>query len=277
MRKRIGVYICHCGSNISDYVDVNKLKSEAEKLDEVVLAKTTMFACADSTQKEMIEDIQSRKLDAIVVASCSPKLHLHTFRNVALRAGLNPYNYVQVNVREQCSWAHSNNPADATIKGIRLVKAGIAKAIHSEALSSKKISALNAVAVIGAGVTGMRAAIELADMGSEVYLIEKSYFVGGRVAQWGKLFTSEETGQHIVSLLYDEIKCHPKITLFTGAEVISNSGSVGNFELEVRIKPNFIKPDTSLNEENLQKAIDICPIEVADEFNFGLTTRKAIL
>jgi len=276
MKKKIGVYICHCGSNISDYVDVNKLKSEAEKIDEVVLAKTTMFACADSTQKEIIQDIQERKLDAIVVASCSPKLHLHTFRNVAIRAGLNPYNYVQVNVREQCSWAHSNNPPDATIKGIRLVKAGIAKAIQSEALSSKKISALNAIAVVGAGVTGMRAAIELADMGSEVYLIEKSHFVGGRVSQWGRLFTTDETGEEIVSRLYNEIKKHSNITLFTGAEVISNSGSVGNFELEVKIQPRYIKPDISIDEENLQKAIESCPVEVADKFNFDLTKRKAI-
>jgi heterodisulfide reductase subunit A len=276
MKKKIGVYICHCGSNISDYVDVNKLKSEAEKIEQVVLAKTTMFACADSTQKEIVQDIKERKLDAIVVASCSPKLHLHTFRNVALRAGLNPYNYVQVNVREQCSWAHSNNPADATIKGIRLVKAGIAKAIQSEALTSKKISALNVIAVVGAGVTGMRAAIELADMGSEVYLIEKSHFVGGRVSQWGRLFTTEETGAEIVSRMYDKIKKHPNITLFAGAEVIANSGSVGNFELEVKIQPRYIKPDISVDEENLQKAIDICPVEVADEFNFNLTKRKAI-
>lgn len=275
MNKRIGVYICHCGSNISDYVDVEKLRTEAERIDEVVLAKTTMFSCADSTQKEMIQDIGEMKLDAIVVASCSPKLHLHTFRNVALRAGLNPYNYVQVNIREQCSWAHSNTPVQATEKAIRLIKAGIARATRSEGLSSKKISALNVIAVVGAGVTGMRAAIELADMGSKVYLIEKSHFIGGRVSQWGQLFTTEETGEEIVSRLYNEIKKRTNITLFTGAEVIANSGSVGNFELKVRIQPRYIKSGGELDEKKIQKAIDICPVEVDDEFNFGLTKRKA--
>ncbi|GAB1473305.1 hypothetical protein MASR2M69_07460 [Bacteroidota bacterium] len=109
MKERIGVYICHCGGNISDYVDVEELGRLFHKEDGVVVSKDVMFACADSNQKQMIEDIKEYNLDAIVVASCSPKLHLHTFRNVAKRAGLNPSNYVQVNVREQCSWPHSDS------------------------------------------------------------------------------------------------------------------------------------------------------------------------
>ena len=125
MKNKIGVYVCMCGSNISDYVDVEKVKEAAEKIGGVLLSKTTMFACADSTQQEIANDIKDQELDAIVVASCSPKLHLHTFRNVAIRAGLNPYNYVQVNIREQGSWAHSDNPAQATEKAIKLVQAGI--------------------------------------------------------------------------------------------------------------------------------------------------------
>ncbi|HPE33715.1 MAG TPA: CoB--CoM heterodisulfide reductase iron-sulfur subunit A family protein [Bacteroidales bacterium] len=274
MKQKIGVYICQCGSNISDYIDVEKVKQNIENQPGVFLARTTMFACSDSSQKEIEEDIKTNQLDAIVVASCSPKLHLQTFRNVAIRGGLNQYNYVQVNIREQGSWAHSDKPDEATAKAIQMVKAGIARVAESEELTKLKIEAANKVAVIGAGVTGLRAAVELADMGTEVFLIEKEHFIGGRVSQWGKLFTSEQTGEEIVTELYKDVIYHPKIKLYTGTQVASKSGSVGNYNLELKIIPRFItEPCTP---DAFDKAIEICPVEVDDEFNFGLTKRKAI-
>jgi len=276
MKNRIGVYVCHCGSNISDYVDVEKVKEMASQIEGVVIAKTTMFACADSTQKEIAEDIKSNKLDAMIVASCSPKLHLVTFRNVAIRAGLNPYNYVQVNIREQGSWAHSDNKKGATEKAIKLVKAGIERVKHSVELQPLEITAQNTVLVIGAGVAGMRAAIELADMGTEVYLIEREYFVGGRASQWNTLFTTNQTGQEVVEKLYKQVISYKNITLFTGAEMISKSGGIGNFHIDLKIKARHIKPNCSLDWSKFEKAVDVCPIEVEDEFNFGLTKRKAI-
>ncbi len=274
MNKKIGVYICHCGGNISDYVDVEKVRQAVENLEGVSLAKTTMFACADSNQKQMVEDIKAQELDSVVVASCSPKLHLLTFRAVVERAGLNKYNYVHANIREQASWAHSDNKAGATEKAIRLVKAAIAKARLARALEPIKVQAAHAVAVIGAGVAGMRAAIELAEAGSQVYLIEREYFVGGRVAQWDDICLTEETGKELVTRLYDKVMSHKNVTLFTGAEVIENSGSVGNFNLKVKITPRHFH--LHCNPGELQKAIDVCPVEVPDEFNFGITTRKAI-
>ncbi|MEA3445652.1 MAG: FAD-dependent oxidoreductase, partial [Bacteroidota bacterium] len=243
MRNKIGVYICMCGSNIADYVNVEKVKEVIAKEDGVELAKVAMFACADSTQNEIIQDIKEKNLDAMVMASCSPKLHLFTFRNVAIRAGMNPYNYVQVNIREQCSWAHSDTPNEATEKAIMLVRAGVERAKHSEALTSLKISSENIVTVVGAGVAGMRAAIELADMGSKVFLIEREYFVGGRISQWNELFTTNETGREVIGKLYKRIETYENITLFTGAEIIEKSGSVGNFDIKVKIKPRHVKPD----------------------------------
>ena len=276
MKNKIGVYICMCGSNISDYVDVEKVKDEALKVDGVFLAKTTMFACSDSTQQEIANDIKEKNLDAIVVASCSPKLHLFTFRNVAIRAGLNPYNYVQVNIREQGSWAHSDNAPLATKKAIKLVKGGIARVKHSKELNKIKIHSENSVAVVGAGVAGMRAALELAEMGTKVHLIEREYFVGGRASQWNVLFTTNETGQEVVTRLYNQIITHPKITLYTGTEIVGKKGSVGEFNLTLRIKPRYIKPECKLDREKFQKAIELCPIEVDDDFNFNITKRKAI-
>lgn len=265
-----------CGSNISDYVDVEKVKEATEKVNGVFLAKTTMFACADSTQQEIANDIKKQKLDAIVVASCSPKLHLFTFRNVAIRAGLNPYNYVQVNIREQGSWAHSDNPPLATEKAIKLVQGGIARVKQSKELSTIRIPSVNAVAVIGAGIAGMRAALELAEMGTTVHLIEREYFVGGRTSQWNVLFTTNETGQEVISRLYNQIITHSKITVYTGTEIVGKKGSVGEFNLTLKIKPRHIKPECKLDKVKFQKAIDSCPIEVDDDFNFNITKRKAI-
>ena len=274
MKKKIGVYICHCGGNISDYVNVEEVRKAVENEEGVFLAKTTMFACADSNQKEMVDDIVSQGLDGVVVASCSPKLHLITFRAVTERAGLNKYNYVHANIREQVSWAHSDNKKGATEKAIQIVKSSIAKVNKSEALAPIKVQSVKAVAVIGAGVAGMRAAIELAEAGSEVYLIEREHFVGGRVAQFDDLCVSTETGKTLVTRLYDEVIKHKHVTLFTGAEVVENSGSVGNFELKVKVTPRYI--EMKCKEHELQDAIDVCPVEVPDEFNFNITTRKAI-
>jgi heterodisulfide reductase subunit A2 len=281
MKNKVGVYICQCGSNISDYVDVEQVRKAVEPIEGVYLAKTTMFACADSVQKEMVDDIKNNQLDAIVVASCSPKLHLFTFRGVAERAGLNPYNYVQANIREQASWAHSDDKKGATEKAIQLVKAAIAGVKESKALTKPKISANNSVLVIGAGVAGMRNAIELADMGTEVFLIEKEHFVGGRTSQWSKLFSTNQTGQEVVKQLYENIKKHDNISLYTGAEIVENSGNVGSFETKIKITPRFIKPNCSIDNEHafnlkLLQAIEVCPVEVDDEFNFGITKRKAI-
>ncbi|HNW98868.1 MAG TPA: CoB--CoM heterodisulfide reductase iron-sulfur subunit A family protein [Bacteroidales bacterium] len=274
MKERIGVYICHCGGNISDYVDVEQLSEMMKDEDGVVIAKNVMFACADSNQKEMINDIRDKNLDSIVVASCSPKLHLHTFRGVAQRAGLNPFNYVQVNIREQCSWPHSDHPLDATKKAVGLIRAGIKRVARSKALENIVIDAKKAVVIVGAGVSGMRAAIDLAKMGNDVFLVEKDFFVGGRVAQSGELFMTNQKGKQLVEQLYNEIKSLNKITLFTGATLEKISGSLGNFNVSIKIKPRFI--NEKADEKLLNQAISECSVEVPDVFNYGLTRRKAI-
>ena len=234
-KERIGVYICHCGGNISDYVDVNQIKDIAKNEEGVIISKNVMFACADSNQKEMIKDIEDEKLDAIVVASCSPKLHLHTFRNVALRGGINPYNYTQVNIREQCSWAHSDTPGEATVKAAGLIRAGIQKVSFSEALENIEVSSTRAVVIIGAGVSGMRASIDLAKMGNQVYLIEKEAEIGGNIAKWKELFISGQKGNTIIETLGKQIKELTNITLFTGAIIEKVTGSLGNFIAHVKI------------------------------------------
>jgi heterodisulfide reductase subunit A len=274
MKERIGIYICHCGGNISDYVDVEKIGKMLNAEDGVVISKDVMFACADSNQKDMAHDIEEHKLDAIVVASCSPKLHLHTFRGVAERAGLNPTNYVQVNIREQCSWPHSDKPREATVKAVGLIRAGINRVSHSESLDNIEISVKRSVMVVGAGVSGMKAAIDLAKLGNEVYLIEKDYFVGGHIAQSEKLFMSGQKGKDIIANLYKEIKSYSNITLFTGAEIEKVSGSLGNFKIDVSVKPRYIKGKSDI--KTVQEAMEECSVFVEDDFNLGFAKRKAI-
>lgn len=232
--RRIGVYICHCGGNISDYVDVDKVREAVKDEQGVIVAKSAMFTCSDATQLEMIQDIKDEHLDGLVVASCSPKLHLHTFRDVARRADLNPYQYTQVNIREQCSWTHTDDQAGATEKAIRLVRGGINKTGLTEPLYPITINTIPKVLIIGAGIAGLRAAIGLAEIGIGVYVVEKEAEVGGRVAGLGKMYPHEKSGRELISRLMEEIRKHKHITLFTGAEILEKSGSVGDFTVKIK-------------------------------------------
>ncbi len=274
MKKKIGVYICHCGGNISDYVDVEKVRQTVANEDGVLLAKTTMFACSDSNQKDMVDDIKNNDLDGVVVASCSPKLHLTTFRNVCERACLNKYNYVHANIREQVSWAHSDDKVGATEKAIHIVKAAIAKDRFAESLEPNKIVAQKAVAIIGGGIAGMKAAIALSNMDCPVFIVERDHFIGGRVAQWGELFTTNEKGKELVARLYDDLIKRENVMFYTGAEVIANSGSIGDFKLKIKLTPRYFR--ANCDNGDILKAMDACPVTVPDDFNFGITVRKAI-
>jgi heterodisulfide reductase subunit A2 len=233
--RRLGVFICHCGGNISDYVDTEKLREAIEKEPSVVTAQVNMFTCSDAAQQNIVNEIQAKNLDGIVVASCSPKLHLNTFRAMARRAGLNEYQYTQVNIREQCSWAHTHNKETATEKAMRLVRAGIARAALSRPLEKLRVETLPHALVIGAGVSGLRAALALSDIGIGVHLIEKSPQAGGMVSRWGKLFPNNKTGDQVIHSLLEEIRQRDNITLFTDAELAEKQGHVGDFSVKVRI------------------------------------------
>ncbi len=233
--RRIGVYICHCGGNISDYVDVAAVRDAVKDLPDVVHAETSLFACSDGTQQDMIKMIRDQNLDGLVVASCSPKLHLFTFRGVSRRAGLNPFEYTQANIREQCSWAHTDDRAGATTKAIGLVKGAIAKTRESSALEPMAVQTTPASLVVGAGIAGLRAAIGLADLGLRVYLLEQSATVGGWVGQFGPTFPNDRDGREMVADLLEQIQERPTITLLTNAELTAKSGSFGNYAVTITV------------------------------------------
>ncbi len=233
--RRIGVYICHCGGNISDYVDVEAVAASLADNPDVVVSTTTMFACSDGTQKDMIHDIQQKKLDGLVVASCSPKLHQVTFRNVSKMADLNPYAYTQVNVREQGSWAHTDDFKGATEKVIGLVRSGVGKTALSTPLEPLVVKTQAKAMVVGGGIAGMRAAVGLADVGLGVFLVERERDLGGWVGGFGEMFPYDRSGREQIAELKAEIAKRPAITVWTRAELTGKSGSFGNYVAEVTV------------------------------------------
>lgn len=270
--KRIGVYVCHCGGNISDVVDVEKVVEAVKDYPGVVIAKHYEFMCSDAGQKMIETDIKEYNLDGVVVASCSPKLHELTFKNVLQRAGLNPYKYYHVNIREDSSWPHSDDPEEATKKAIREVKAGIDYVKSTKDLKKIKAKAYKSILVIGGGLAGLRAALNLENMGLKVILIEKSPFVGGFASRLYKIFPSGQSGKDVVNALINEVKQNKNIIVLTNAEIEKIGGYVGNFQVTVKVNPRYVVKD----HPKLKEAIEKCPVEVPDEFTNGLTKRKAI-
>ena len=235
-KRRIGVYVCHCGGNISDHVNVKEVAETLLDEAEVEVTRTHLFACSDASQQEMIDEIKANKLDGLVIASCSPKLHMFTFRAMAERAGLNPYQYVHVNLREQCSWVHSGDKTGATFKGINIVRAGVAKAALTTPLTPLRIETQPRVLVVGAGVAGMRAALSLAGMGLSVYLIERESEPGGWATQVGRMGPDNQHGPEVVANLLRQIRSHDHIILYTNAELTGKSGHIGDFNATVSLR-----------------------------------------
>ena len=233
--RRLGVYICHCGGNISDYVDVDSIVAALQSEPSVVIAKTAMFTCSDATQQEIEQDIREQKLDGLVVASCSPKLHTFTFREVAKRAGLSAYQYTQVNIREQCSWTHTDDKVGATRKAIQLVKAGVGRTRLTVPLEPIVVQTVPKALVVGGGIAGLRAALGLAEIGLGVFLVEKEAQVGGWVGDLDGMYPHGKNGRQLIARLTDKIRERSDITLFTNAELISKSGSFGDYEVGIRV------------------------------------------
>jgi heterodisulfide reductase subunit A2 len=269
---RIGVYLCHCGGNIGDTVRGRQVMDELTGLPNVTVARDHMFMCSDPGQQLIADDVKEQGINRVVVGACSIFLHEQTFRRTVERAGLNPYLYYHIGLREQDSWVHHSCPAEATAKAIRMLSAGIARARLMRPLQAVELPAEGHALVIGGGVAGLRAALSIARRNLRVTLVEKSHFLGGHLAQWEHVFPTDEAARSLLHGLIQEVLAEPGITIHTGAEVIAARGYVGNFELRIRQQPRGVAGDFAAIDE----AIAACPVEVPDEFNFGLNRRKAI-
>ena len=231
---KIGVYICDCGGNISDTVACQKVAEAMARLPNVAVSRRCQFMCSDAGQKLIIEDIRENGVDRVVVGACSIFLHEQTFRKTVERAGLNPYFYYHIGLREQDSWVHHACPPEATEKAVRMMSAGVAKARKMRPLESIRLEAEKHVLVIGGGVAGLRAALSIARGRLRVTIVEKSKSLGGHVMQWNRLFPTDEDAREVVNRLIVDVMAEKRIEVLIETEVISSKGYVGNFEIRIR-------------------------------------------
>jgi len=270
---KVGVYICHCGKNIASIIDVEKVVEEISKVTHVSIVKHYPFMCSELGQKLIIDDLRGGRVDRVVVAACSPRMHEDTFRKALEEAGVNPYLLEIANIREQCSWVHYDDPENATLKAIDLIKAAIARVVNYKPIEKITFPVHKEVLVIGGGIAGIRASLDLAKAGFKVYLVEREPSIGGQMAKLDKTFPTLDCSLCILTPLMNEVARHENITLLTYSEVIDISGRAGDFKVKVVKKPRYVQEDKCISCGDCAK---ICPVKVPDEFNYGLSYRKAI-
>jgi heterodisulfide reductase subunit A len=237
MKPKVGVYVCHCGINIAATVDVEAVTEFAQQLPNVVVARNYQYMCSDPGQALIQQDIEELGLDRVVVAACSPRMHEPTFRAVVQEAGLNPYFFEQANIREQCSWVHKEG-ADATEKAIGLVAAAVAKASLYRPLEEREVGVIPAALVIGGGIAGLEAALDIAEAGYRVYLVEREERLGGHMARLDRTFPTLESAAELLSQTISQVQEHPNIEVMTASEVVEVEGYIGNFAVKVERKRN---------------------------------------
>ena len=272
---RVGFYICHCGHNIASLVDCPAVVNYVGKLPDVVLARDYKYMCSDPGQELIQQDIREHKLNRIIVASCSPLLHEHTFRTATEKGGLNPFYFHMVNIREHDSWVHTDR-AEATAKAKALAHAAVDRVRHHRALETKRVPINPAVLIVGAGIAGIHAALTLANAGKKVYLVEREPTIGGHMAKFDKTFPTLDCAACILTPKMSSVGAHENITLWSYSEVAKVDGYVGNYTVTVKHKPRYIIEDLCVGCQECIKACVYKEPKFPDEFNLGLGKRKPI-
>jgi heterodisulfide reductase subunit A len=269
---KIGVYICHCGSNIAGTVNVEKVTECAARLPNVTVARHYMYMCSDSGQALIKNDIEKLGINRVVVASCSPRMHEPTFRKVCESKGLNRYLFEMANLREHCSWAHMHEPERATEKAIDLVRMSVAKARQLEPLPPMIVEVKPSVLVIGGGLAGLSAARDVAQRGFHVTLVEREPILGGNLAKLNALFPSGKKAAEVIEPIIGDVVANQNIAMKLGTRVIASEGFIGNFKVTLSEQPQFV----SNKCDSCGECWKACPVEVSDDSSFGLAKRKAI-
>lgn len=270
---RLGVYICQCGSNIANVVDVEAVRDFAAEIEGVVVSRDYKFMCSDPGQLLIRDDIKKHNLNRIVVAACSPLMHEKTFRMACAAGGINQYLFQQANIREHVSWVTDDKKA-ATEKAKALTVAAIRKAKLLEALETTTVEVNKNVMVVGGGIAGIQAALDIADAGNKVYLVEKEPSIGGHMAQFDKTFPTLDCAACILTPKMVSVGQHDNIELLTYSEVDSVEGFVGNYKVKVRKKAAYVDHDKC---NGCGACLEKCPKKkIASEFEEGMGNRRAI-
>jgi heterodisulfide reductase subunit A len=270
----VAVYICHCGVNIAKTVDVKKVVEEIEKMPEVSVCRDYQYMCSDPGQELVKKDINKHQPSSIVIAACSPRMHFPTFQGTLKEAKMNPYCLEMANIREQCSWVHEDKEK-ATDKAISLVKSAVAKASLLEPLVENEVPVTPAALVIGGGIAGIQSALDIAEAGYKVYLVEREPSIGGHMAQFDKTFPTLDCAACILTPKMVDVARHPNIELRAYSEVEDINGYIGNFKVKIRKKPRYV------SEEHCVACGD-CATEcrladrIPNEFDHNLSKRSAI-
>ncbi|HNQ78682.1 MAG TPA: CoB--CoM heterodisulfide reductase iron-sulfur subunit A family protein [Acidobacteriota bacterium] len=271
---RIGVYVCHCGSNIAGKVRVDEVARYAKDYapDEVVISREYKYMCSDPGQDLIKKDIKEFNLNRIVVASCSPLMHEKTFRNATADGGINPFFFQMANIREHVSWVTEDENA-ATEKAKALLIAAIHRVMHHEALEKRTVHINPQVLIVGGGIAGITAALQIADAGNKVFLVEKSPSIGGHMAQLDKTFPTLDCSACILTPKMTSVGQHPNITLMTYSEVQEVNGYVGNFKVKVLRKAKSVDHEKCTG---CGVCTQKCPMKAPNEFELNMAPRKAI-
>ena len=271
---RIGVFICHCGRNIAGSVDIEALKKMVAQLPDVVFVTNHPYLCSAPGQELVRTEIANQKLDAVVTAHCSPMLHERTFKLCTMQAGLNPYRHEVANIREQASWPHWDQPEYATKKAFAIIRETVAKVRENIPLEDIKIPVTRKALVIGGGVAGIQAALDIADGGYEVYLVEKEPSIGGKMVQLSETFPTLDCPQCIITPKMNDVANHPNIHLMAYSEVESVEGYLGNFKVKIRHKASYVDTEKCTG---CGTCWEKCPVKkVPSEFDRGIANRTAI-
>jgi len=271
--SRIGVFVCGCGENIARTVDVEAVASRVAEIPGVACAMSYKYMCSDPGQGMIREKIKSERLDGVVIASCSPHMHLKTFRKAAQAAGLNSYLVEVANIREQCSWVHSDRTA-ATSKAVELIRMSVAKVRNDKALQSTRVPITSRALVIGGGVAGIQAALDIADSGHEVVLVERAPSIGGKMAGLSETFPTLDCSQCILTPRMVEVGQHPRIKLYSYSEVEAVEGFIGNFKIKIRQKARYVDMSKCTGCGDCWTS---CPLKKnPSEFDYAMGNRTAI-
>ncbi|MDD3621282.1 MAG: CoB--CoM heterodisulfide reductase iron-sulfur subunit A family protein [Methanofollis sp.] len=283
-QPRIGVFVCHCGTNIAGTIDVEAVKDYAATLPNVAVADHYQYMCSTPGQQMIQDAIKEHDLTGVVVAACTPRLHEPTFRTATKEGGLNPFRFEMANIRDQNSWVHMHDAEGATEKAKDAVRIAVAKASLLEDLYPKSVPVEHAAMVVGAGVGGIQAALDLANAGIKTYLIEKSPTVGGRMSQLDKTFPTLDCSQCILTPKMVDVGRHPNIELHTYTEVEAVDGYIGNFEITLRKKARGVMSQDEATAKGIVgggcngcgDCEAVCPVIKPNPFELGMAPRKAI-
>jgi len=272
MAAKIGVYICHCGSNIAGKVDPEKVAEFAKGLKDVVTARDYKFMCSDPGQEMIQDDIRDMGLNRVVVASCSPRLHEKTFQGACQRAGINPYLFQMACIREHCSWVIEDED-EAISKAKTLVAAAVSRVSHHQSLATREVGVHPDVLVVGAGIAGIQASLDIAKSGHQVYLVERNPSIGGHMMKFDKTFPTLDCAACISTPKTVAVAQEPNIHLFSYSEVAEVNGYVGNFTVNIRRKARYVREDQCTG---CGQCAEVCPVSVPNEFDEDLSERQAI-